>query len=45
MALSVSLPKQIEDRLENVVDETGLNKSEIVRRALLNDLNKLEEKV
>lgn len=39
------VPDQLHTRLENIVEELGLSKSEISRRGLLNELSKLEEQV
>lgn len=40
-ALHVNLPEQIDNDLQQVVDSTGLSKSEITRRALIKEINDL----
>lgn len=41
---AVTLPTSVDDRIEEVSEETGLTKSEIVRRALLRDLSLSEHR-
>lgn len=43
--ITYKVPDQIYARLINIVEELGLSKSEISRRGLLNELNKLEKQV
>jgi len=43
--LIVKVPDQLLDRLEEVINDLGLSKSEITRRGLLNEISKLEEQV
>jgi predicted DNA-binding protein len=40
--LNIVLPEQMEERLEEKSEETGLSKSEIGRRGIHNELQKLE---
>lgn len=39
--LHFQLPDQLSEQLEDVQEETGLNKSEILRRGLLSQLREL----
>lgn len=41
--LNIMLPQQIEERLERTSEKTGLTKSEIGRRGIINELSELEE--
>ncbi|MFB6215908.1 MAG: ribbon-helix-helix domain-containing protein [Candidatus Aenigmatarchaeota archaeon] len=40
--LNVVMPETLDERLENISERTGLNKSEITRRALLREIQELE---
>lgn len=39
--LNITLPQQIDEKLERTSEETGLTKSEIGRRGIVNELEKL----
>ena len=40
--VNIVLPKPLNDRLDEVTEKTGLNKSEIGRRGILEQINELE---
>lgn len=40
--LSIILPDQLDERLKDAKEETGLSKSEIGRRGIISELNRLE---
>lgn len=40
--LHVRLPDQIDERLQSAKEETGLSKSEITRKGIVQQLNELE---
>lgn len=42
---SFKIPEQLDERLDEIIKETGLSKAEIGRRGLLNEINKLENQV
>lgn len=40
--INIVLPKQIDQKLEKAKEETGLTKSEIGRRGIINEIQKLQ---
>ncbi|MFB6209355.1 MAG: hypothetical protein ABEJ56_04450 [Candidatus Nanohaloarchaea archaeon] len=41
----IQIPDQLEERLDRIVEETGMAKSEIGRRGLMRQLNQLEKEL